>query len=143
MSCYDLEACFYGYIVWISQSCPTSQVQNCYKIKKETPSGSKTPPLKQKDVWPHQPPASNFVSTYETVKDTADTAAYRLAEAENKSFLAAEAVKEAERLSKFSEDADSILQLVREIYEKCTADKRPYPSIITFFFLQISYTITI
>ncbi|XP_028763143.1 telomere repeat-binding factor 4 [Neltuma alba] len=96
------------------------KVQNCYKIKKDPPSGEKTVPTKQKDIWQHQPPASSVVPSYETAKDAADTAAYRLAEAENKSFLAAEAVKEAERLAKFAEEADAVLQLVKEIYEQCS-----------------------
>ncbi|XP_054785027.1 telomere repeat-binding factor 4-like isoform X2 [Prosopis cineraria] len=96
------------------------KIQNCYKIKKDAPSGAKTLPMKEKDIWQHQPPASSLVPSYETFKDAADTAAYRLAEAENKSFLAAEAVKEAERLAKFAEEADAVLQLVKEIYEQCT-----------------------
>ncbi|KAK4267266.1 hypothetical protein QN277_024066 [Acacia crassicarpa] len=96
------------------------KVQNCYKIKKDTPSGVKTLPMKQKDIWQHQPQASSIVPSHETAKDAADTAAYRLAEAENKSFLAAEAVKEAERLAKFAEEADAVLQLAKEIYEQCS-----------------------
>ncbi|KAF7814087.1 telomere repeat-binding factor 4 [Senna tora] len=96
------------------------KVQNCYRIKKDVPSGAKTSPIKQKDVWPHQPPASSLVASHDTVKDAADTAAYRLAEAENKSFLAAEAVKEAERLAKLAEEADAIVELVKEIYEQCS-----------------------
>lgn len=120
------KTCLHGYVDWISYLCPTLQVQNCYRIKKEVPSGAKSPPVKPKDVWPQQPPASAVVPSYDSVKDAADTAAYRLAEAENKSFLAAEAVKEAERLSKLAEDADSILQLVKEIYEQCTLNKQLY-----------------
>ncbi|KAI9109445.1 hypothetical protein K1719_019499 [Acacia pycnantha] len=96
------------------------KVQNCYKIKKDTPSGAKTLPMKQRDIWQHQPQASSIVPSHETAKDAADTAAYRLAEAENKSFLAAEAVKEAERLAKFAEEADAVLQLAKEIYEQCS-----------------------
>ena len=83
--------------------------------------GTKMPAPKPKDVYPRQLPVSN-----ETVKDAADNAAYRVAEAENKSFLAAEAIKEAERISKLAEDADSILQLVKQIYDQCTARKQSY-----------------
>ena len=53
------------------------------------------------------------------MEEASVTAAYRLAEAENKSYLAAEAVKEAERISKMAEDTDSMLQIVQEIYDQC------------------------
>ncbi|RDX63287.1 Telomere repeat-binding factor 5 [Mucuna pruriens] len=83
------------------------KVQNCYKIKKDTPVGTKSPSPKQKDVRPpaqqptqqRQSPASVFMASNEIIKDAADTAAYRVAEAESKSYLAAEAVKEAEKIS--------------------------------------------
>lgn len=60
------------------------------------------------------------------MEEAAVAAAYRIAEAENKSFVAAEAVKEAERVSKMAEDTDSLLQLAKEIFEKCK---------VTFLFL--------
>lgn len=56
----------------------------------------------------------------EIIKDVADTAAYRVADAENKSYLAAEAIREVERISRLAEDTDSTLKLVKEIYEKCS-----------------------
>lgn len=46
-------------------------------------------------------------------------AAYKIADAENKSFVAAEAVKELERLSEMAEEAESTLQVAAEILEKC------------------------
>lgn len=52
-------------------------------------------------------------------EDAAVAAAYRVAEAENKSFVAAEAVKEAERVSKMAEDTELFLQLAKEIFDKC------------------------
>lgn len=79
--------------------------------------GTKTPTPKQKDIRLRQ--NSGVVSSGETMEEAAITAAYKVAEAENKSFLAAEAVKEAERVSKMAEDTDSMLQLVKEIYEQC------------------------
>ncbi|KAK8988743.1 hypothetical protein V6N11_030120 [Hibiscus sabdariffa] len=88
------------------------KVQNCYKIKEDTLMGVETPTPKQKDIRFRQ-------NSGETVEEAAITAAYKVAEAENKSFLAAEAVKEAERVSKMAEDTDSMLQLVKEIYEQC------------------------
>jgi myb proto-oncogene protein len=77
------------------------QVQNCYKMKND--ASSLTPTVKAGD----------------TVEEAAEAAAYKIAEAENKSFVAAEAVKEAERISEIAEDADSLLQLAKEIFEKC------------------------
>ncbi|XP_061370319.1 telomere repeat-binding factor 4-like [Gastrolobium bilobum] len=96
------------------------KVQNCYKIKKEASSGTKSPTPKQKDVRPQRPlPASAFMASNETIKEAADTAAYRVADAESKSYLAAEAIKEAERISWMAEDTDSMLQLAKEFYEQC------------------------
>ncbi|XWS20118.1 hypothetical protein CRYUN_Cryun31cG0073100 [Craigia yunnanensis] len=94
------------------------KIQNCFKIRKDTLMGTKTPTPKQKDIrlWQN----SGAVSSGETVEEAAITAAYKVAEAENKSFLASEAVKEAERVSKMAEDTDSMLQLVKEIYHQCS-----------------------
>ncbi|KAL5755658.1 hypothetical protein ACOSP7_020056 [Xanthoceras sorbifolium] len=95
------------------------KVQNCYKIRKDTSLGAKTPP-KQKDVRLRLSQHSGVVTSGETVEEAAITAAYRIAEAENKSFLAAEAFKEAERVSKMAEDTEAILQLVEDICEQCS-----------------------
>lgn len=89
------------------------KVQNCYKIKKVSSFGTKTPTPK-KEVRP-----KSVHDTGDTVEGAANDAAYSVAEAENKSFVATEAVKESERVSKMSEDADSLLQLANEILEKC------------------------
>lgn len=97
------------------------QVQNFFKIKKETTLGTKTPNPKQKDVKPRQSLNSGLMTTSETVDDAANAAAYRVADAENKAYMAAEAVKEAERISKMAENTDSMLQLVKEIHERCKA----------------------
>lgn len=81
------------------------QVQNCYRMKNDAPSG--TPTTKAGD----------------TVEEAAEAAAYKIAEAENKSVVAAEAVKEAERISEMAEDSDSLLQLAKEIFEKCNIQR--------------------
>ncbi|XVF74374.1 hypothetical protein PTKIN_Ptkin13bG0105400 [Pterospermum kingtungense] len=94
------------------------KIQNCYKISKDTMMGTKTPTPKPKDIRLRR--NSSPLNSGETVEEAAITAAYKVAEAENKSFLAAEAVKEAERVSKMAEDTDSMLQLVKEIYEQCS-----------------------
>ncbi|XP_015576140.1 telomere repeat-binding factor 4 [Ricinus communis] len=95
------------------------KVQNGYRISKDAALGAKTPTPRQKDVRPRQSQNSGLTSG-ETVEEAAIAAAYKVAEAENKSFLAAEAVKEAERVSKMAEDTDSMLQLVKDIYEQCS-----------------------
>ncbi|KAE9585930.1 putative transcription factor MYB-HB-like family [Lupinus albus] len=95
------------------------KVQNGYRMK-EAPSGTKSPSPspKPKDAWPRQSPASSFVSCSETVREAAATAAYRIAEAENKAFLAAEAFKEVDRLSQMAEDNEVVLRLVTQMYEQ-------------------------
>ncbi|TKY64332.1 Telomere repeat-binding factor 5 [Spatholobus suberectus] len=98
------------------------KVQNCYKIKREASMGTKSPAPKQKDVrspqW--QSPASAFMASDEKIKEAADTAADRVAVAESKSYLAAEAIKEAEKISLLVEHSDSMLQLAKDIYEQCS-----------------------
>ncbi|XP_014515730.1 telomere repeat-binding factor 4 isoform X2 [Vigna radiata var. radiata] len=106
------------------------KVQNCYKIKKDVSSDTKAPSPKPKDVRPTpsqpapqpqwQSSVSVFTASNETIKDAADTAAYRIADAESKSYLAAEAVKEAEKISLLVEHSDSMLELAKDIYEQCS-----------------------
>ncbi|KAJ7946590.1 Telomere repeat-binding factor like [Quillaja saponaria] len=96
------------------------KVQNCYKIKKDTLLGTRTPAPKQKDVRPRQSPTSGLLTSNVTVKDAANTAACRVADAEYKSYLAADAVRDAERTSKLSEDTHSMLQLLNKIWERCS-----------------------
>lgn len=81
----------------------------------ETPIS--TPDQKEVRPWKLQ----NYVPmiSTETVKDAADNAAYKLVDADNKCFLATQAMKEAERVSMMAEDTDSMLMLIEEIYEQC------------------------
>lgn len=105
------------------------QVQNCYKIKKDYSPVPKSPVAVKKNVWPQRqqpPPPPEFVASNETIKEAAETAAYRIAEAESKSYLAAEAVKEAERIARLAEDAEAMLQLVQQIYDACTSTQLSY-----------------
>ncbi|KAG5225541.1 hypothetical protein OIU76_026607 [Salix suchowensis] len=95
------------------------KVQNCYKIKKSSSFGTKTPTPKQKEMRPKPVQNIDHINSGDTVTEAADDAAYMVAEAENKSFVATEAVKESERVSKMAEDANSLLQLANEILEKC------------------------
>ncbi|KAL3625317.1 hypothetical protein CASFOL_030771 [Castilleja foliolosa] len=96
--------------------------ENRYKLKGSALMDTKSlkPPI-QIDTMPQQQPkpaAQGFVYPEDTVEEAAATAAYRIAEAENKSFVAAEAVKEAERVAAIADQADDLLQLAMECYEK-------------------------
>lgn len=101
------------------------KVHNCYKIKDaacETPKRNDLRP----DCCGRTKASLNSgltIPVEETLEDAAMNAAYKVAEAENKSFVAAEAVKEADRISKMAENAESLLQLVTEIYEECSRGK--------------------
>ncbi|RVW43871.1 Telomere repeat-binding factor 5 [Vitis vinifera] len=102
------------------------QVQNCYKIKRDPSFGTKTPTPKQKDIRPRQSQSTDYVASIETVEEAAVAAAYKVAEAENKSFVAAEAVKEAERVAKMAEESEAMLQFTLEILEKCSRGEVVY-----------------
>ncbi|CAI9753745.1 unnamed protein product [Fraxinus pennsylvanica] len=95
------------------------KVQDCYKIK-EAALGTKTAVLKEREV--KLSPLQNLpsISSKETVEDAATIAARKIAEAQNKSLVAAEAVKESERLSEMAEDADSSLLIFKEMLEQCS-----------------------
>ncbi|KAJ8568735.1 hypothetical protein K7X08_030957 [Anisodus acutangulus] len=94
------------------------KIENCYRIKKEVLEKTKTATPKQKHVGPRQFPSSAYLG--DTAEEAAITAAYKVAEAENKSFVAAEAAKEAERVSKMEEDSDKSLQVYKDIFDKCS-----------------------
>lgn len=94
------------------------KIENCYRIKKEVLEKTKTATPKQKHVGPMQFPNSAYLG--DTAEEAAITAAYKVAEAENKSFVAAEAAKEAERVSKMEEDSDNSLQVYKDIFDECS-----------------------
>ncbi|WMV38297.1 hypothetical protein MTR67_031682 [Solanum verrucosum] len=94
-------------------------IENSYRIKKEVLEKSKTAATpKQKHVGPRQFPNNAYLG--DTAEEAAITAAYKVAEAENKSFVAAEAAKEAERVSKMEEDSDNSLQIYKDLFDKCS-----------------------
>lgn len=81
----------------------------------KTPS----PSPKQKDARPQQQS-----SVYDDMlKKAADTAANMIAEAENKSYLASEAVMETERFARLVEENDAVLLLAEKLYEQCNVDR--------------------
>lgn len=93
------------------------KVQNCFRKKREIIQGAKISP-KKPESQPKPPQTVGLLGN--TVEEAVVAAAYKVAEAENKSFVASEAVKEAERVSKLAEESDAFLQLAKEILEKCT-----------------------
>ncbi|CAI9757688.1 unnamed protein product [Fraxinus pennsylvanica] len=94
------------------------KVQDRYKIK-DAALGTKTPMPKQREVRPS--PSQNSPSIIsEKIKDAAAIAARKIAEAQNKSLVAAEAVREAERLTEMAEDANTFLLYFKEILEQCS-----------------------
>ncbi|KAK6126787.1 hypothetical protein DH2020_039476 [Rehmannia glutinosa] len=79
--------------------------------------------MRQKDSRPRPVQSNGFLG--DTVEEAAVSAAYKIAEAENKSFVAAEAVKEAERVSNMAEDMESLLQFASDCFDqKKGAEKR-------------------
>ncbi|XP_076931624.1 telomere repeat-binding factor 4-like [Bidens hawaiensis] len=99
------------------------KVQNCYRLRSGAVNGTQGPIPKPKETWPRLSTTYNS-HLGETLEEAAVAAAYKVAEAENKSFVAAEAVKEAERVSKLAEEAEAFLQLAKEIYERCSRGER-------------------
>ncbi|KAL3528608.1 hypothetical protein ACH5RR_007930 [Cinchona calisaya] len=95
------------------------KVQNCFKMK-DVSLGAKTPTPKQKDVCSRASQKIGSDTSTGTWKDAAIIAACRIVEAENKSFIAAEAVKEYERIVEMAEDTESALLLVKDIYNQCS-----------------------
>lgn len=115
-----------GFVHWLHPV----QVQNCFKIKKDAPLGMKSPPPKTpprpNGGCPLQSPDSSFLASSQTLKEAAEVAAYRVADAQNKEILAADAAKEADRLSKLAEESEKMLELVTEWHERGTEDKQPH-----------------
>ena len=92
------------------------QVENCYRIKNSSlfQAGTNI----RKDNGRRQPLSTAHIKAGESLEEAAKTAAYKVVEAENTSVVVAEAVKEAERISKMAEATDSILQFAKEIFER-------------------------
>lgn len=94
------------------------QVQNYFRVKNDTSLGTKTFTDSQLGKLQN----AGYVKTSDPVEEAAVAAAYKVADAENRSYVAAEAIKEAERISKMAEDTDAMLQFAKEIFEKCNAE---------------------
>lgn len=107
------------------------QIQNCYRIKRDSLADTKTLTTVQKDFWP-QSRSIGYLG--DTVEEAAVEAAYKIAEAENKSFVAAEAVKEAERVSGMAEDMNSLLQFALDVFEQSNIGNPASLPFFSFFF---------
>ncbi|CAM8958914.1 unnamed protein product [Rhodiola kirilowii] len=76
------------------------KVQNCYIIKRDT------------SALPEAKTPSVTAQRHTAMEEASISAAYMVADADNKSYLASEAVKESERVMKMREEAEVILQMV-------------------------------
>ncbi|XP_057768245.1 telomere repeat-binding factor 4-like isoform X2 [Salvia miltiorrhiza] len=93
------------------------KVQNCYRIKNKAQLDTRIPITRPKELQPpRQVQSIGYLGN--TVEEAAVSAAYKIAEAENKSFVAAEAVKEAERVSMMAEDMESLLQFASDCFDQ-------------------------
>lgn len=80
---------------------------------------TKVPTPKQNDVRSWPVPNLAVQVSCGTAEEAARIAADKIADAEDKRCLEVEAVKDAEMKSKMAEEAESMLLLVKEIYEQC------------------------
>ncbi|KAI3523064.1 hypothetical protein L1887_01120 [Cichorium endivia] len=65
-------------------------VQNCYRLRREVANGTKALILKPKEIRPRISQVNSYLGG--TLEEAAVSAAYKVSEAENKSFVAVEAV---------------------------------------------------
>ncbi|KAK1315464.1 Telomere repeat-binding factor 4 [Acorus calamus] len=99
------------------------KVHKGYRLK-DSSFATKTPAPKQKDptnrLKQTQTNSSPIVANPTSeLNEVIIAAAYRLTDAQSKEILAWEAVKEAERITRMSEDAENQLTLAKEIYDHC------------------------
>ena len=108
-----------------------SQVQNnCYRIKSKTELDTRIPIARPRELQPRQVQSIGYLVN--TVEEAAVSAAYEIAEAENKSFVAAEAVKEAERVTMMAEDMESLLQFATDCHDQSIMSTQLYFLLISF-----------
>ncbi|XP_041996687.1 telomere repeat-binding factor 4-like [Salvia splendens] len=70
----------------------------------------------------HEVPIQSIGCLVDKVEEAAASAAYQIAEAENKSFVAVESVKEAERVAKMAQDNESLLQFAMDCFNQTTGE---------------------
>lgn len=96
-------------------------------LAKKASLANKTPSPKQKAVKsrPRQKPR---LCSAEAVEGAANTIAKHIAEAEHKFFIAAEAIKESERVARMAEDCDAVVMHLKEILEQCKSSPSLSPT---------------
>lgn len=94
------------------------KVDSLYRLKNN--NTMETNASNQKDIWAKQHLSAVYSKAGESLEEAAKTAAFKVVEAEDKSCMAAEAVKELEKFTKMAEETDSILQLAKEIFDRCS-----------------------
>ncbi|KAL8522573.1 hypothetical protein ACS0TY_012649 [Phlomoides rotata] len=99
------------------------KVNKHYKIKQASVA-IRTPSLQRKVVTAKPRPKPRSCFTAKEVQDAAKTIAKHVAEAENKSFIAAEAITESEQISRLAEDSDEMVMHLKEIFEQWEKKKQ-------------------
>ncbi|KAL8537160.1 hypothetical protein ACS0TY_012369 [Phlomoides rotata] len=69
-------------------------------------------------------PKPRLCFTAKEVEDAAKTIAKHVADAENKSFIAAEAITESEQIAQLAEDSDEMVMHLKEIFEQLEKTKQ-------------------
>ncbi|KAL3654749.1 hypothetical protein CASFOL_001484 [Castilleja foliolosa] len=102
------------------------KVHNYYKIKTDTQVETKASTITtiHKDPQTVRPLVVQSIGCLgDTVKEAAVCAAYKIAESENNSFVAAESVREAERVSAMADEMESLLQFAMYCYDQNACGK--------------------
>ncbi|KAL8149193.1 single myb histone 4-like [Apium graveolens] len=94
------------------------KVHNCYRSKSDAAPGTRAPTPKPKEIRPRQPQPTSYLP--DTVEDAAKNAAYKVAVADNKESVAAEAGRESDRINKMAEDAETLLKAAEDIFDRCS-----------------------
>lgn len=91
------------------------QVEQRFKIKN---SGSRIPTPRQRDAKPGTSRKSGLLDPA-TLEGAVSIASNRIADAEHKSCVAVEAVKESEDIAELAEEAELMLEIAKGIWEQC------------------------
>lgn len=114
------------------------QVHNCYKTKNDAAPGTKAPTPKPKEIRPRQPQPTSYLP--DTAQDAAKNAAYKIAVADNKESVAAEAGKESDRINKMAEDAEMLLKVAEDVFDRCKNNLAACITVL-FFFLWLFFVL--
>ncbi|XP_073034075.1 single myb histone 3-like isoform X1 [Primulina eburnea] len=115
------------------------KIHNCYRMKRDALPDTKTPNVGLKDSHPRQIQSIGLLG--DTVEDAARSTAFRIAEAENKSFVSAEAVKEAERVAMMAEEMEALLQFTTDCFDQCIHSNSSF-FYFSLFCYYVSFTVS-